>query len=100
MHADIDMPLDQIEAFCRRNGVRKMWLFGSVLTGAFGPESDVDVLVEFERGARVGFLDMAAMEIELTELIGRKVDLRTPAEISPHFRQDVLNTAELQYVRG
>ena len=96
----IEIHEERIAAFCRANRVRKLWLFGSVLNDRFGPESDVDVLVEFEPGAKIGFLDMASMQIELTGLLGRRVDLRTPAEISRHFRQEVIDAAELQYVRG
>ena len=100
MTVQIEIHEEQIAAFCRANRIRKLWLFGSVLNDDFGPESDVDVLVEFEPGAKVGFLDMASMQIELTGLLGRRVDLRTPAEISRHFRQEVMDAAELQYVRG
>jgi predicted nucleotidyltransferase len=83
--------------FCRRNRIRKLALFGSVLTDRFQPESDIDVLVEFEDRARVGYLAMAGMEIELGERLGRKVDLRTPAELSRYFRDQVVQSAEVQY---
>ncbi|MEA2239079.1 MAG: uncharacterized protein QOC81_3803 [Thermoanaerobaculia bacterium] len=83
--------------FCKRNQIRKLALFGSVLTDRFRPESDVDILVEFEDGARVGYLAMAGMEIELSERLGRKVDLRTPAELSRYFRDQVVQSAEVQY---
>lgn len=93
----IDVPHESIAAFCRRHHVRRLAFFGSVLRDDFGPESDVDVLVEFEAGARVGLIRFAAMEIELGELLGRRVDLRTPADLSRYFRSEVLRTAETLY---
>ncbi len=72
-------------------------MFGSVLRDDFGPESDVDVLVEFEPGARVGLITLAGMEIELSEMIGRKVDMRTAEDLSRYFRDEVLAEAEVQY---
>ena len=98
MSARISMDRRKIAEFCRRHRIRKMSLFGSVLRDDFGPDSDVDVLVEFEPGATVGFLRLAAMEIELSEMLGRKADLRTPAELSRYFRGEVLREAEVQYV--
>jgi len=88
-----------IQAFCVRNRIRKLSLFGSVLTPSFCPESDIDVLVEFEPEARITYLDLAAMEIELSELLRRKVDLRTPRELSRHFRDQVIREAVVQYER-
>jgi uncharacterized protein len=96
----IEIPLRQIEAFCRKHHIRKLSLFGSVLREDFGPESDVDVLVEFDPGQVVGLLRLAGMEIELSGILKRKVDLRTPAELSRYFRQQVLDSAEVQYARG
>jgi len=95
------IPIDraQIAAFCRRHCVGKLSVFGSVLRRDFGPESDVDVLVEFEPGAVVGLLDLAEMEFELSDLLDRRVDLRTPSELSRYFRNRVLAEAEPQYVR-
>ena len=79
MNARITIPKAEIEAFCRRNRVRRLALFGSVLREDFRPDSDVDVLVEFEPGARVGFFELYDMEQELSLLFGgRKVDLNTP----------------------
>jgi predicted nucleotidyltransferase len=94
----IELPLDQIEDFCRRNPICKLSLFGSILRDDFGPESDVDMLVEFTPEAKVGYFDLAGMEIELTEIVGRKVDLRTPKELSQYFRQKVIDLAEVIYV--
>ncbi len=95
--SQITLPKDKIEDFCRRHHIRKLSLFGSVLRGDFHPDSDVDVLVEFEPGYSVGLIRLAGMEIELSSIIGRKVDLRTPAELSRYFRQKVLDVAEVQY---
>ena len=95
--AHIDVPKGQIAEFCRRNHIRRLALFGSVLRDDFGPDSDVDVLVEFEPGARVGLMRLAGMEIELGDLLGHKVDLNTPGFLSRYFRDQVLAEAEVQY---
>jgi predicted nucleotidyltransferase len=95
--AHVDIPKDLIAEFCRRNRIRRLALFGSVLRDDFGPESDVDVLVEFEPGACVGLLRLAGMEIELGEMLGRKVDLNTPGFLSDYYRDQVLAEAEVQY---
>ncbi len=88
-----------LAAFCRQHGILKLSLFGSVSRGEAGPESDIDLLVEFDPGRRVGLIRMAAIERELSELLGgRKVDLRTPKDLSRHFRQEVVRTAKVQYV--
>lgn len=100
MSARIEIDASAIAAFCRRNRVRRLSLFGSVLRDDFGPDSDVDVLVEFEPDARVGFLRLAGMELELEELLGRKADIRTPNDLSRYFRDEVLAAAELQYASG
>lgn len=96
----IDMPKKEIEKFCKKHHIRKLSLFGSALRDDFTPESDVDVLVEFEPGHVVGFFRLSGIEIELSNIIKRKVDLRTPAELSHYFRQEVLDTAEVQYAAG
>jgi predicted nucleotidyltransferase len=94
----IEVAQDRLVEFCRRNGVRKLALFGAVLTDHFSDASDIDVLVEFEPGQRVGYLRMAGMERELSAIFGgRKVDLRTPNELSRYFRDEVLRTAVVQY---
>ncbi len=85
--------------FCERHQIRKFSLFGSVLRDDFGPTSDVDVLVEFAPGSQVGLIRLAGMELELSKILGRKTDLRTPAELSRYFRADVLRTAQVEYVR-
>ena len=96
----ITVPMEQIEEFCKKYHIRQLSLFGSVLGPDFKPESDVDVLVEFEAGYRVGLLKMARIERELSGVLQRKVDLRTPGELSRYFRQQVLDSAEVQYARG
>ncbi len=93
---NLPLPKDAIADFCRRRHIRKLALFGSVLRDDFRPESDIDVLVEFEPGCTPG-LAFFGMEIELSELLGRKVDLNTPGFLSPYFRQRVLDEAEVQY---
>lgn len=93
----INLPDEAVAAFCRRNHIRKLCLFGSVLRDDFGPDSDIDVLVEFEPGARTG-LRFFEMEEELSRLLGRKVDLNTPGFLSRQFRDDVLEHAEVRYV--
>jgi predicted nucleotidyltransferase len=96
----IQIPADVIERFCKEHHIRRLSLFGSALRDDFGPQSDVDLLVDFEPGYSVGLLRLAAMELQLSELLGRKVDLRTPAELSRYFRDEVLRSAEVQYAAG
>lgn len=95
--AKIPIPAEKIAEFCKRSGIRRLALFGSVLSDHFGNDSDVDVLVEFESGKVVGLLRMAAIERELSEILGRRVDLRTPGDLSRYFRDEVVSTAEVQY---
>jgi uncharacterized protein len=90
----------ELESFCRRHHVQRLGLFGSVLRPDFGPESDIDVLVEFEPRETPGLLAMAGLELELREMFGRTVDLRTSAELSPYFRDEVLKACEWRYVQG
>ena len=97
MSVRIEVPKDLVADFCRRHRIRKLSLFGSVLRSDFGSESDIDVLVEFDDGARIGLLALAAMEIELGRMLGRKVDLRTPQDLSRYFRDEVVRSAELQF---
>lgn len=96
MGTRIDIPKERIAEFCRRNHIRRLALFGSVLRDDFGPASDVDVLVEFEPGTRIG-LRFFGLERELSEILGRKVDLNTPGFLSHRFRDEVLAEAEVQY---
>jgi len=97
----VRIPLDQskIAEFCRERHIRRLSLFGSVLGDDFGPDSDVDVLVEFDP-EHVPGLEFFGMEIELSEMLGRKVDLNTPEFLSPRFRSQVLAEAEVQYAQS
>lgn len=90
---ELDIPEEKIDEFCRKHHVSRLSLYGSILRDDFGPNSDIDILVEFEQGRVPGLLRMAGLEIELSEMLGRKVDLRTPAELSRHFRDKVLQEA-------
>ena len=94
----IELPIEQITEFCQRNPIRKLSLFGSILRDDFKPESDVDMLVEFIPENRVTYFDLVGMETKLTDMVGRKVDLRTPNELSKYFRQKVLDSALVIYV--
>ncbi len=93
----VELDHDELAAYCRRNHITRLSVFGSALRDDFGPDSDVDLLVEFEGDAVVTLLDMARMEIELSEMIDRRVDLRTPEDLSRYFRDEVLATAVVQY---
>jgi predicted nucleotidyltransferase len=95
--ARINIPHNELAAFCRRNNILKLSLFGSVLRDDFGPESDIDVLVEFQKGRVPGLITLSGLELELGRIFGRKVDLRTPEDLSRYFRDEVVRTAEVQY---
>ncbi|MEC4680106.1 MAG: nucleotidyltransferase family protein [Nitrospirota bacterium] len=97
--SNIQLPPDKIAEFCRRNRIRKLSLFGSALRSDFRSDSDIDLLVEFQPGPAPSLFDLARMERELSALLGgRKVDLRTPQELSRYFREEVLSSANVQYV--
>lgn len=98
--AAVEIPERAVAEFCRRHRIRKLALFGSVLRPDFRADSDIDVLVEFERGQTPGLITMAALEIELSGILGRKVDLRTAGDLSKYFRDDVIRTAEVKYSAG
>jgi len=83
--------------FCRRHHIRRLSLFGSILRDDFGPDSDVDVLVEFDPGFAIGLIRLAGIERELSEKLGRKVDMRTQADLSRYFRDEVVAKAEVVY---
>ena len=94
----IEINRGELLGFCERNSIKRFALFGSVFTERFSDSSDVDVLVEFQPDTRVGYLRMAALERELSPVFGgRKVDLRTPGELSPYSRDEVMRTAAVQY---
>lgn len=94
----IKVPRKKLEDFCKRNHIRKLAFFGSVLREDFGPKSDIDVLVEFERGKTPG-LAFFSMQNELSEILGRKVDLNTPGFLSKYFREQVMREAQVQYAK-
>jgi predicted nucleotidyltransferase len=87
-----------LATLCQRHAIRRLSLFGSVLKGTAGPDSDVDLLVEFVPGQAPGLLGLAGIEAELSRLLdGRPVDLRTQADLSQHFRDEVVRSAAAQY---
>jgi predicted nucleotidyltransferase len=88
----LEIPQEEIAAFCRRHHIRRLALFGSVLRGDLGPDSDIDVLVEFDPNHIPG-LAFFAMQRELSQILGREVDLNTPQFLSPYFRQQVQDEA-------
>jgi uncharacterized protein len=93
---NIQIPAEEIARFCHRHHVRKFMLFGSVLRDDFRPDSDVDVLVEFEPAHTPG-LQFFSMQAELSRLLGKNVDLNTPRCLSRFFRDEVLRGAEVLY---
>jgi predicted nucleotidyltransferase len=97
MNPAIAIPKGEIAVFCRRYKVRRLSLFGSALRDDFGPESDVDVLVDFEPEARVGFLTLSRMARELSELLGRPVDLVPRSGLKPSIREEVLRQEQVIY---
>jgi len=96
----IDLPKEKIAEFCRRNHIRKLALFGSALGDEFRPDSDIDLLVEFYPDHIPGLIRLAGMEIELSEIVVRTVDLRTEEDLSNYFRDEVVKSAEVQYAEG
>jgi hypothetical protein len=98
MNPKLRIPRERLASFCREHGIKMLAVFGSALGDAFGPDSDVDLLVEFEPDRIPTLFDMAEMELELSGLLGgRKVDLRTPEDLSRYFRARVIEQAEVQY---
>lgn len=98
--SNIPIPYDAIAAFCERHHIRKLSLFGSVLREDFREDSDVDVLVEFEPDTEISLFDMGEMQVELSELLGRDVDLKTAGFLSRYFRDEILGKAVPVYERG
>jgi len=94
----LEIPVEPLADFCRRNQVQELALFGSAASGVIGPESDIDLLVTFLPEARVGFLTLARMQHELEELLGRKVDLVPKGGLKPMIRESVLANAQVIYV--
>ena len=100
MHKSLNLDEAIVARFCRQYRIRRLALFGSQLKGTARAESDIDLLVDFDPDAVPGLLGIAAMELELSRLLGgRKVDLRTAQDLSRHFREEVLRTAEVQYAQ-
>lgn len=96
--AQITLDRAQLAEFCRKHPIRKLSLFGSILREDFNSDrSDVDFLVEFLPNVRIGYFELVRMENELSAIIGRKADLRTPQELSQYFRQEVIDEAITQY---
>ena len=96
----ITMPSDELGEFCRRHDVRRLLVFGSVLRPDFRDDSDVDMLIEMNPRAKLGLFKLTRLQMELSELIGREVDLNTPGFISPRYRDEVMAAAEVLYADG
>ena len=94
---NLNVSKKQLAEFCKKNHITKLSLFGSALRDDFRQDSDVDMLVEFGPEAHVGLIGFAGLELELSEIIGRKVDLNTPASISKYYREKVLAETEVHY---
>ena len=97
VHKDLELPASELPGYCRRNGIRRLELFGSATRADFGPRSDVDLLVEFRPEARIGFLALSRMQRELSALFGRRVDLVPRAGLKPVIAESVLKEAEPLY---
>jgi len=97
MGVNVKVPRKTLNEFCRRNQIRKLLFFGSVLRDDFTDRSDVDVLVEFDENAKIGLIGLAGLEIELSEILGRNVEMHTVKGLNRHFRTEVLKTAAVQY---
>ena len=93
----IDIPHERLADFCRKHGVKRLALFGSVLRDDFRPDSDVDFLVEFLPGVRYSLLDLGGMWVELRGIVGREVDLKTPLDLSRYFRDQVMRESRTLY---
>ncbi len=91
------IPRDKLADFCKRNHIERLSVFGSCVRGELQPDSDIDLLVEFEQDLTPGLFTIVKMEMELTEMLGRKVDMRTAEDLSRYFRDEVVRNAELQY---
>jgi hypothetical protein len=93
----IEIPTDKISALCQRHHIRELAFFGSVLRPDFSPDSDIDVLVEFEPDAGVGYLKFFEIQDELEDILGRKVDLGTPGGIKPHIKDEIISKRVIIY---
>ena len=97
MRIKIDIPKGQIESFCRRYGVHRLVVLGPALREDLRQEGDIDILIDFEPGVRVGFVTFLRIQEELSRMLGRKVDLNTRGFLSPYFREEVVRGAEVIY---
>ena len=97
MHQSLNIDEATLAQYCEKHHIRRKALFGSQFRGTAGPDSDIDLLVEFDPSYIPGLMGIAGMEIELSELLGQKVDLRTAADLSRYFRDEILQTAQVQY---
>lgn len=95
---NISIPSEKITQFCQHHHIQKLSFFGSVLRADFSSDSDIDLLVEFDPEHIPGLISLSAMEQELSNILQRQVDLRTPEDLSHYFRQEVLDSAVIQYV--
>jgi len=96
----VKLPRREIAEFCRRHHILTLSVFGSYLRGDFGPASDIDILVEFDSKHIPGLIRLASMELELSQILGRKVDIRTPQDLSQYFKNEVVKAAKVQYAEG
>ena len=99
MNPQVSVPRAGLASFCRKRGIKRLAVFGSALRSDFGPDSDIDLLVEFEQGRTPGLLGIAGLEFGLSRMLGRKVDLRTAEDLSRRFRHRVIAEAQVQYER-
>ncbi|MBC8549530.1 MAG: nucleotidyltransferase family protein [Nitrospira sp.] len=90
---------EELSTFCRKNHITKLSLFGSALRDELRPNSDIDILVEFEENHIPGLITFCGMQNELSDIIEKEVDLRTPQDLSRYFRDEVVETASVQYVQ-
>ena len=93
----ISLTKERIAEFCRRNHIERFAYFGSIRRDDFRPDSDIDVLVDFAQEAKMDLIRMTEIEIELSDIVGKKVDMRTPQDLSKYFRDNVIREAEVQY---
>ncbi|MEZ4526755.1 MAG: nucleotidyltransferase family protein [Desulfobacterales bacterium] len=100
MKTEYQLPKEKLTEFCRDHHIKKLSVFGSFLRDDFGPESDIDLLAEFDPDYIPGLLRLAGMETELSRILGRRADIQTPEDLSPYFRNRVLHLAEVQYETG
>jgi len=91
------IPRERLAEFCRKNHIQRLSVFGSAVRGPLRPDSDVDLLVEFEPNRTPGLFSIVRMETELSEMLGRKADMRTAEDLSQYFRDEVVQNAKLQY---